>query len=312
MQVCEACSVPACAGHGHVVLGGADREAVCLLPRWRVQPGHAGPVGQPAAARPVFEAETDAFFHARDDVPARLQDRGDQVIAREVPVEADDAAGEQARAALHKPLQQGLLPGPCLAQDRPGRRAARASGHRDDPQLRERGGIIRRPGASRRTPGSPWCPPGSPASRPPRAPSCPATRTADGSSSPMSGPAACQNRSSSRAGGTGSRQSVTTFPVGTCHSRANGMSASSPARRASASQYEASGSGGIGAPCQDCSWWVSPILPPHPACGSHRTGRSMCLGRWISRMARLMAGGRGWGSASRGSGSGLPARSPRR
>ena len=73
-----------------------------------------------------------------------------------------------------------------------------------------------------------------------------------------------------------------------------------------------SGSGGIGAPCQDCSWRVSPILPPHPACGSHRTGRSMCLGRWISRMARLMAGGRGWGSASRGSGSGLPARSPRR
>ena len=69
----------------------------------------------------------------------------------------------------------------------------------------------------------------------------PASSTADGSSSPMSGPAACQNRSSIRAGGTGSRQSVTTFPVGTCHSRRNGMSASSPARRASASQYEASG-----------------------------------------------------------------------
>ncbi len=72
------------------------------------------------------------------------------------------------------------------------------------------------------------------------------------------------------------------------------------------------GSGGIGAPCQDCSWWVSPILPPHPACGSHRTGRSMCLNRWISRMARLMVRGTGWGSASRGSGSGLPPRSPRR
>ena len=57
----------------------------------------------------------------------------------------------------------------------------------------------------------------------------------------MSGPAACQNRDSSRPGGTGSRQSVTTFSVGTCHSRANGMSASSPARRASASRYEASG-----------------------------------------------------------------------
>ena len=69
----------------------------------------------------------------------------------------------------------------------------------------------------------------------------PASMTADGSSSPMSGPAACQNRSSITSGGTGSRQSVTTFPVGTCHSRANGMSASSPASRASASQYEASG-----------------------------------------------------------------------
>ena len=52
---------------------------------------------------------------------------------------------------------------------------------------------------------------------------------ANGSSSPMSGPAACQNRDSSRTGGTGSRQSVTTLPVGTCHSRVNGMSASSPA-----------------------------------------------------------------------------------
>jgi hypothetical protein len=32
-----------------------------------------------------------------------------------------------------------------------------------------------------------------------------------------------------------------TFPVGMCHSRANGTSASSPARRASASQHDASG-----------------------------------------------------------------------
>ena len=61
--------------------------------------------------------------------------------------------------------------------------------------------------------------------------------TADGSSSPMSGPAACQKISSITSAGTGSRQSVTTFPVGTCQSRANGMSASSPASLASASQY---------------------------------------------------------------------------
>ena len=61
--------------------------------------------------------------------------------------------------------------------------------------------------------------------------------TADGSSSPMSGPAACQKMSSITSAGTGSRQPVTTFPVGTCQSRANGMSASSPASLASASQY---------------------------------------------------------------------------
>ena len=72
------------------------------------------------------------------------------------------------------------------------------------------------------------------------------------------------------------------------------------------------GSGGIGAPCQDCSRWVSPILPPHPACGSHRTGRSMCPGRWISRMARPMARGTGRVSASRDSGNGPPARQTRR
>ena len=35
--------------------------------------------------------------------------------------------------------------------------------------------------------------------------------------------------------------------------------------------------GRTGAPCQDRSWWVSPARPPHPACDSHRTGRSTCL-----------------------------------
>ena len=69
----------------------------------------------------------------------------------------------------------------------------------------------------------------------------PASSTADGSSSAISGPAACQNRASIRPAGTSTRQPVTTFSVGTCHSRANGTSASSPASRASASQYEASG-----------------------------------------------------------------------
>ena len=39
------------------------------------------------------------------------QDRRDQVIAGEVPVEADDAVGEQVRAAAHQAGQQRLLPG---------------------------------------------------------------------------------------------------------------------------------------------------------------------------------------------------------
>jgi hypothetical protein len=69
----------------------------------------------------------------------------------------------------------------------------------------------------------------------------PASSTADGSPSAMSGPAACQNRSSITPAGISSRHSVTTFPVGTCQPRANGTSASSPARRASDSQHDPSG-----------------------------------------------------------------------
>jgi hypothetical protein len=69
----------------------------------------------------------------------------------------------------------------------------------------------------------------------------PASSTAGGSSSAISGPAARQDRASIRPAGTSTRQSVMTFSVGTCHSRANGTSASSPASRASASQYDPSG-----------------------------------------------------------------------
>jgi hypothetical protein len=76
---------------------------------------------------------------------------------------------------------------------------------------------------------------------PSAAPTCiPASMTADGSSPAMTGPVAFQNRPSNRPGGTGRRQSVITFSVGTCQSRTNGMSAGSPASRASASQYDAS------------------------------------------------------------------------
>jgi len=44
----------------------------------------------------------------------------------------------------------------------------------------------------------------------------PASVTADGSSSPVSGPAACQNRVSITSAGISSRHSVTTFEVGMC------------------------------------------------------------------------------------------------
>ena len=212
------------------------------------------------------------------------------------------------------------LPGPGGAVRHPQQRTGGGIVQRQRPQLRERGRVIRRCRPSRTRPGSP---------------ARPGTRTSVPSSDPvLSGRAprlittTRQSRSScSRPRRPAARRPAVLLPAaparrvppvpapprrsphpGPCPRHL----ARPPASAMSTSRMSASGSGGIGAPCQDCSWRVSPILPPHPACGSHRTGRSMCLGRWISRMARLMAGGRGWGSASRGSGSGLPARSPRR
>ena len=69
----------------------------------------------------------------------------------------------------------------------------------------------------------------------------PASRNADGSSSPASGPAALQNSSSITDGGTFSRQVVITFDVGTCQSRAHGTPARCPASRRSPSVPDASG-----------------------------------------------------------------------
>jgi hypothetical protein len=92
------------------------------------------------------------YVHAGDDVSARVQDRRDQLMAGEVPVEAGHAAGEQVRAAFREPFQQGLLPGPAVSQDRAEHGTAGAGGQRDDPQLRERGGIIRGPGRAEHRP----------------------------------------------------------------------------------------------------------------------------------------------------------------
>ena len=146
VQVSETCSVPSGPGTSDGVLGDPDREPVLLLPRRGVQPAHAGPVGQPAPVRRVLEGQGDALFHAGDDVPAREQDRGDQVIAGEVPVEAGDAAREQLRALASRAVSAGSAPRrtPCPGRRRDG--AARAGGQGDDPQLRERGGPVRGPG----------------------------------------------------------------------------------------------------------------------------------------------------------------------
>ena len=62
--------------------------------------------------------------------------------------------------------------------------------------------------------------------------------------------------------------------------------------------------GRTGAPCQDCSWWVSPARPPHPACDSHRTGRSTCLARWVSWLPGPAGVPTGPVCCCRGSGSG--------
>ena len=70
----------------------------------------------------------------------------------------------------------------------------------------------------------------------------PASMTADGSSSPIRGPAACRKISSITSAGISSRHSVTVFPAGTCQSRVNGTSASSPASTRAASEYDAPGS----------------------------------------------------------------------
>ena len=108
----------------------------------------------PSGSQPPPGASGSAIpgAHPGDDVPARVQDRGDQVIAGEIPVEAGHAAGEQVRAAARQPFQQGLLPGPAAAQDRAEHGPAGAGGQGDDPQLRERRGIIPGPGRAEHRP----------------------------------------------------------------------------------------------------------------------------------------------------------------
>src|ERR1019366_7458961 len=71
-------------------------------------------------------------------VPAGIQDRGDDLMAGEVPVECEHPAGEQFRPAADQPGQPRLLPGPRLPGDRPQPGPARPCGHHHGQQLRER------------------------------------------------------------------------------------------------------------------------------------------------------------------------------
>ena len=151
VQVSEILSSPSPAGKA--ALCSAARTGSRRLPPGRgVQPGHAGAVGQPAPAGAAGEGQRDALLHPRDHVPARVQDRGDQVVAGEVAVEADDEPGEQLRPALHQPLQQRLLPGAGLAQDRPEHRPPGPGDQRDHSELRERRGPVRGAGRAEERP----------------------------------------------------------------------------------------------------------------------------------------------------------------
>ena len=96
VQVSETSSVPS--PDGMIALCSAARTGSrsSLFPDGALSQVRRRIVRQPAPVWPSGQAEADAFLHAGDDVPARGQDRRDQVIAGEMMVEAGHAAGEQA------------------------------------------------------------------------------------------------------------------------------------------------------------------------------------------------------------------------
>jgi hypothetical protein len=108
---------PVAAGRGDVVPGYAEPGA-CPPSRTGVQPGDAGPLGQPATVWPSLGAQADAILHQHDNVPARLQDRRGRVITGRVAVKSGDADGEQVRAAPYEPFRRVCFPGSRLALDR--------------------------------------------------------------------------------------------------------------------------------------------------------------------------------------------------
>jgi len=142
-----------------VALGGAD-GSVLLLPDGAFT-SHAGSVGQPARG-PSPEGRLMPSFTRALTCAARIRIAVNQSWPGKFPVEACDSAANRPRRRRTRALSR-VCSGPALAGDRPEqwpRRRWAVTG--DNPELRERRGIIRR---SRSTEERPFaaCPPGSPA-----------------------------------------------------------------------------------------------------------------------------------------------------
>ena len=119
----------------HRAYDAAGRRGLWLGESWLEDP--AGPVRARTASAP-----------ARTDVRHELE----RFAATRGTEPRPGSGREQLRAAAREPFQQGLLPGPAAAQDRAGHGPAGAGGQGDDPQLRERGGIIPGPGRAEHGP----------------------------------------------------------------------------------------------------------------------------------------------------------------
>jgi hypothetical protein len=118
------------------VLGDPQRQPVrCAVPLGFVQVGQAGAVGQPPA---VGQGQGYPGSDPHDQVPARVQDRGDQVIAREITVRQEHSALEQLRPVADQPGDQRLLPGVDCVRGRAKDRPPGPCGDQQAPQPRER------------------------------------------------------------------------------------------------------------------------------------------------------------------------------
>ena len=227
VQVSETCSFPPAAGMTALCSVTRTGSRSSFLPDGAFSQVRRDPSGSqppPGASGSATVALTRATT-----CPPAVQDRHDQVVTGKITVEAGHAAREQLRAAPGRAASAGSAPRPGTIPGSP--RASRGPARAVSATTRSCGNgaeSVRGPGRAEHGPVRRGV--RQVHQHPVRGEHRhPASVTADGSSSPISGPAACQNRSSITSAGISSRHSVTTFEVGTCHSRANGTSASSPA-----------------------------------------------------------------------------------